>query len=202
MLARRGDRDALDALLEALQSPLTKMARRLAQGRGFERDDLEQAGRIAIFNACGAYDAGRGSFERYALAAAKNAMVDVHRQARRAAGRAQSLDGLETELEAAGLEQRVDAEDALAQLSRRQSTVARKLAWDGMTQREVAQDLRVSQRTVSRICQSCCAPLMRALSLQELDAAPALDDRRRVLGQPTRRMKQKSRPLQAFTAAA
>jgi RNA polymerase sigma factor (sigma-70 family) len=68
-------RRSFETVLAANQPRIDRFARRYSQSRPWDREDLIQVGRLALWNACRRYDARRGHpFEHYATRAIVRAM--------------------------------------------------------------------------------------------------------------------------------
>lgn len=168
---RTGDHAAFEQLLAAWDPILNSIAWRVG-GRHNHRDDLCQAGRIALYRATMAYRPDMASFRTFATRTVSNAMRDE--LARVATRSALSLPlGDEEELSAVArpeLERLVEQEDAarlcrwIRSLPERYQAIIDSLVCSGETQLTVARRLGITPARVSQILK-----LVRTMAAAQLN---------------------------------
>jgi RNA polymerase sigma factor (sigma-70 family) len=156
------------ALLLRFESAIERSARRHLRkfcNSAADLEDLRQVGRIALFRASKAYDQAEGPFEHYAHRAIANAVLREAQQEDQHWCPAQRVDLNEDDEESddrlaelAGADASPEFESSFEQLrgfirlmSRQQQVVFDQHFVNGLTQREVADLLFVSQQRVARI---------------------------------------------------
>lgn len=174
--AREGDRDAFDALFQALYPDLRRIARaRLAphkRGTLVDTSVLVHEAYLKFEQATRLTPADRTHFLAYAAHVMRSIIVDAARAARslRRGGDAQhvTLDTAVADSVAAGEDQIVDVHEALERLATIDARLARVVEmryFGGMTEAEIAAALGVTDRTVRRDWEK--ARLLLAAHLRE-----------------------------------
>lgn len=133
------------------------------------KDDLIQEGMMGLWKACQTFDGQRGiAFSTYAMVCIRNQMGGYMRKENKYRSKVQSLDKLvdgtkseDTELDFLvededTLEARVRLQDAIEIISREGCREVIEMKLSGMSQKEIAKELNVSEATVSeRMAHAC-----------------------------------------------
>jgi len=159
--ARDGDREAFDALFQALYPDLKRIARaRLAphvRGTMLDTSALVHEAYLKFEQAARLTPTDRAHFLAYAAHVMRSIIVDAARagrSARRGGGAAHvTLDTGVADSLAAGEDEIVDVSEALEHLARLEPRLARVVEmryFGGMKETEIAEALGVTERTVRR----------------------------------------------------
>lgn len=149
---REGCARAADEVVRACRPRISSLASRYALAGTDHRDELEQLGGIAAWEAALAYDPERGSFEPLATRAITNSFKRAHRdQVRGGPCLMQGLERAEA-LGAASVALRgVELADLGECLEPMAAHVFRLLYIEGLTQREAGAVLSISQPRVAQV---------------------------------------------------
>ncbi|HUQ62808.1 MAG TPA: sigma-70 family RNA polymerase sigma factor [Acidimicrobiales bacterium] len=176
--ARRGDRDAIEALLRRHQPRLYAVCRRIT-GNPHDAEDACQEAMVAIVRGLGSFD-GRSAFSTWVYRVTTNTCLDELRRRRRRPdpgipdGMAEAATAGDPAEQAAA---RLDIDAALATLTPefRAAVVLRDLC--GLSYDEIAETLEIPAGTVrSRIARGRAA-LLPLLAPEEAGNNPAPSDR-------------------------
>jgi RNA polymerase sigma factor (sigma-70 family) len=153
---RAGDPSAFRRLIDVWETPIGIMAARYAPRRS-DKPDLQQAGRIAVYQAALRYRPWRGfPFGHYAKRAIKNNVIKHAASLVRHRQGETSLFQFEDDVEPAtvalldGNEDLISLRHWLAELGEPYATTYRLLYVGGLSQREAANELGISQPRVSQ----------------------------------------------------
>lgn len=139
---------AADQIVRSCEPRLTALAAN-HERPGCGRDELEQAGRIAAWRAAKRFDPERNRpFEHLATKAIKNAIVS---ELRANPTVEQELVDVERSTDGSIHRGSLDLEGAMARLEPQATAVIRLLYGEGLSQRQVARALSLSQSRVSQV---------------------------------------------------
>jgi RNA polymerase sigma factor (sigma-70 family) len=155
-LIRAGDPCAARHLIQAWETPIAKMAARHAH-RQLDLHDLQQVGRITVHQAALRYCPSRGlPFEHYAKRAIKNnvskhaARLVQQRQYQTSLCQFEDVVDPETAALLDDIEDLISLRHWLAELGEPHATTYRLLYAEGLSQRDAAQQLGISQPRVAQ----------------------------------------------------
>lgn len=144
----RGCLTATDQVVRSCERRIIALASTFAHP-GRDPEDFAQAGRLAAWRAAGAFDPRRGKrFEAYATTAIKNSFYDVVRRTKVAL---QEVVEVEDVAPGPSPLDRMMLQEARAALSEREAAVVGLLYDEGLTQRQAARRLSLSQARVGQV---------------------------------------------------